>query len=283
MDIGVGLPATVPGTTAETVVDWARRADAGPFASVGCLDRTRYDAYDPLVALSAAAAVTERVELVTSILIAPLRETATLAKQVASLDALSGGRVTLGVSIGARGDDYAMNEFAKGSRGDRLSTQLERFRELWEEGEVAPSASERERPRLLVGGDSGSAHARAARLADGWIHAGGPPRAFARGAGEAREAWAAAGRPGDPQLWAMAYFGLGDAADAGRDYLLDYYAFTGAFATRIADGMLSTPSEVREHVQGLADAGCDHLVVFPTVADPEQLDLLADVVADAEG
>lgn len=280
MDIGVGLPATLPSATADAVVDWARRADDGPFASVGCLDRTLYDAYDPIVALTAAAAVTERVRLVTSILIAPLRETATLAKQVASLDALSGGRLTLGVSIGARGDDYEVNDFAKGSRGDRLSTQLEQFRGLWEDGRLVPSGAVRERPDLIIGGDSGPAFARAARFADGWIHAGGPPRAFSRSAGEARDAWTEAGRPGRPQLWAMAYFGLGDAADAGREYLLDYYAFTGPFAERIADGMLSSPSDVREHVQGLADAGCDHLIVFPTAADPEQLDRLADVVAD---
>lgn len=280
MDIGVGLPATVPAATPVTILEWARRAEEGPFASLGCLDRTRYDAYDPLMALAAAAAVTERIELVTSILIAPLRETATLAKQVSSLDALSDGRLTLGVSVGARGDDYEINEFAKGSRGDRLSGQLQRLRELWEEGDLTPSAAPRGRPRLLVGGDSGSAHARAARFADGWIHAGGPPRAFSRAAAEQRDAWSAAGRPGEPQLWAMAYIGLGDAGDAGRDYLLDYYAFTGAFAMRIAEGMLSTPSEIREHVQGMADAGCDHLILFPTVPDVGQLDRLADVVAD---
>ncbi len=279
MDIGIGLPSAVPGATPDLLVDWARRADAGPFASLGCVDRTVYDAYDPLVSLSAAAAVTSRIGLVTSILIAPLREVATLAKQVASLDALSGGRLTLGVAIGARGDDYEVNEFGKGDRGRRLSGQLERLRELWEGKDISPTAAARERPRLLVGGGSGPAYARAARAADGWIHGGGPPRAFARAAGEARDAWSDAGRPGRPQLWAMAYYALGGAAEAGRDYLLDYYAFTGPFASRIADGLLTTPSEVREHVQGMSDAGCDHLVVFPTVADPAQLDLLADVVS----
>ncbi|MGH3440794.1 MAG: LLM class flavin-dependent oxidoreductase, partial [Nitriliruptorales bacterium] len=121
MELGIGLPATVPGAAPATVVEWARRADVGPFASVGVLDRFRYDNYDPLVALSAAAAVTERVQLVTMILIAPLRERASLAKQVASLDALSGGRLVLGVAIGARADDYAASEFEKAARGDRLT------------------------------------------------------------------------------------------------------------------------------------------------------------------
>ncbi len=73
----------------------------------------------------------------------------------------------------------------------------------------------------------------------------------------------------------MAYYALGGAGDAGRDYLLDYYAFTGPFVRRIADGLLTSPAAVREFVTGYADAGCDHLLLFPTVADRPQLDLLA--------
>jgi alkanesulfonate monooxygenase SsuD/methylene tetrahydromethanopterin reductase-like flavin-dependent oxidoreductase (luciferase family) len=278
VDIGIGLPTTVPGTRPDVLVDWARQADQGPFASLGVLDRIVYDAYEPLMSLAAAAAVTERIQLVTSILIAPLRETATLAKQIISLDALSGGRVTLGVAIGARGDDYDVDEFGKGGRGDRLSEQLIRIRDLWEDAAITPSAATREAPRILVGGMSGPAFGRAARHADGWIFSGGPSRAFAKQAEQATAAWTEHGRPGAPQRWAMGYFALDGAAEAGRDYLLDYYAFTGPFAQRIADGLLATPLQVREHVQGLKDAGCDHLVLFPCVSDPGQIDLLADVV-----
>jgi hypothetical protein len=77
----------------------------------------------------------------------------------------------------------------------------------------------------------------------------------------------------------MAYYALGDdAVEAGRDELLDYYAFTGAFASRIADGLLATPLAIRELCDGYADAGCDHLILFPTVASADQLDRLADAV-----
>lgn len=277
MDVGIGLPNAVPGVDAGAVVEWARRADEGPLASLGTVDRVVYDNFEPMVSLAAAAAVTSRIELVTCILIAPLRERSTLAKQAVSLDALCGGRLTLGMAIGARGDDYERNEFDE-HRGDRLTDQITELRELWEIGQLTPSAATREGPRVLVGGGSGPAFARMARLSEGYFHGGGPPRAFAKAASQARAAWADAGRPGDPQLWGQGYYALGDAADAGRDYLLDYYAFTGPFAQRIADGLLTTPLAVREFVQGYADEGCDHLILLPTVADPTQLDRLADAV-----
>ncbi|CAN5918059.1 LLM class flavin-dependent oxidoreductase [soil metagenome] len=280
MDIGIGLPSAVPGADPAVVVEWARQSDDGPFASLGTVDRVVYDNFEPMVSLAAAAAVTSRVELVTCILIAPLRERSTLAKQAISLDALSGGRFTLGVAIGARGDDYERNEFLAESRGDRLTDQLTGLRALWDDGRMTPGAAPRPAPRILVGGGSGPAFARMARLSDGYFHGGGPPRAFATAAAQARAAWADVGRPGAPQLWGQGYFALGDAAaDAGRDYLLDYYAFTGPFARHIADGLLTTPLEVRAFIQGYADAGCDHVILLPAVADLTQLDRLADVIA----
>src|SRR5207302_383075 len=110
MRIGVGLPTSTPplGTRhrGPELLDWARRAEAGPFTSLGVTDRLVYDCTDPLVALAAAAAVTTRLRLVTMVVIGPVRPAAVLAAQAASLDALSGGRLTLGVSLGARPDDY---------------------------------------------------------------------------------------------------------------------------------------------------------------------------------
>src|SRR6478672_11651155 len=107
MRVGVGLPTTVPGTDGRQIPAWARQAEAGPFASLAVLDRLVYDSYDPLAALAAAAAVTERVRLATTIVIGPLHNTARLAKQAASVDALSNGRLVLGLAVGAREDDYA--------------------------------------------------------------------------------------------------------------------------------------------------------------------------------
>jgi alkanesulfonate monooxygenase SsuD/methylene tetrahydromethanopterin reductase-like flavin-dependent oxidoreductase (luciferase family) len=277
MEVGVGLPTTTPGADGRLVLEWARRADAGPFASLGVLDRMVYPSVEPFAALSAAAAVTTRARLVTMVVIGPLRNTALLAKQAASLDLLSAGRLTLGLAIGARADDYQALGVDQAARGRRLGEQLAELRTIWEKGEVGPEPVQPGGPPLLAGGLSGEAFTRMARGADGYVHGGGPPRAFAGAAARAWAAWRDLERPGRPQLWGQGYFALGDA-DAGDAYLRDYYAFTGPFAAKIAAGNLTSGRAVKDLVRGYEDAGCDHLVLLPTVSDPAQLDRLADVL-----
>jgi alkanesulfonate monooxygenase SsuD/methylene tetrahydromethanopterin reductase-like flavin-dependent oxidoreductase (luciferase family) len=283
MRVGVGLPSTVPGAAGGLLVDWARRADAGPFSSLGVLDRVVFDSYDPLIALAAAAAVTQRVRLATTIVISPLRNTTLLATSAASLDALSGGRLTLGLAVGARKDDYDAVGADYPSRGKRLVEQLTALRTYWEDGALGPHSRRPGGPDLLIGGSSDHAFARVARYADGYVHGGGPPRAFARVVDKARSAWLDAGRPGMPQLWGQGYFALGDAAGAGARYLRDYYAFTGSFVEKIVEGLLITPQAVAQFIRGYAEAGCDELVLFPTVPDLDQLDRLAGVVGSLTG
>ena len=277
VQIGIGLPTSTPGGTGHDLVEWARRADEGPFGSVGVIDRLRYDSIDPLVALAAAAAVTSRVQLCTMIVIAPLRRTAVLAKQAASIDALSGGRLVLGVSIGARRDDYDSADVAYAGRGAQLSLQLAGMRDIWDDPAIGPAPATEGGPLVLVGGGSGASFQRVARHADGFVHGGGPPRAFASAADKARAAWVESGRSGEPALWGQSYFSLADPA-AGDAYMRDYYAFTGGFVERIAGGLLTTPAAIREQILGYADAGCDHLVMLPATSDPTELDRLAEVV-----
>jgi alkanesulfonate monooxygenase SsuD/methylene tetrahydromethanopterin reductase-like flavin-dependent oxidoreductase (luciferase family) len=281
MRVGIGLPSGIPGVEGDTIVEWARLAEDGPFASLDTVDRIAYDCYDPLVALTAAAAVTSRIALATTILISPLRNTPLLAKQLASLDRLSGGRLVLGVGLGAREDDYELAGVDHATRGRRLAGQLVEIAEIFEEGRVGLRTDRHDRPLLLAGGGSAPAFARMARHADGYIHGGGPPRAFARAAEQARAAWIDTGRPGVPALWGQAYFAFGDAAERGAAYMRDYYAFTGPFAEKLAAGMLSTRQQAIEFLHAYAEAGCDHLCLMPAVADLDQLQALAEVVGEA--
>jgi alkanesulfonate monooxygenase SsuD/methylene tetrahydromethanopterin reductase-like flavin-dependent oxidoreductase (luciferase family) len=279
MRVGVGLPSGIPGVAGDLIVAWARQADAGPFTSLAVIDRLVYDSYDPFVALAVAAAVTRRVRLATTIAIGPLHDTALLAKSTATLAALASGRVVLGLAVGARTEDYAAAGIDYRSRGRRLTEQLATLRSYWEDGAIGPATAGHAGPRLLVGGLSDQAFVRSARYADGYVHGGGPPRAFARAADKARAAWIDAGRPGRPQLWAQGYFALGDdATEQGARYMRDYYAFTGPFAEKIAAGLLTTPQAIAQFIRGYADAGCDELVLFPAVADMNQLTRLASVV-----
>ena len=274
MNVGIGLPTTTPGADADLLVGWAERAEAGPFTSLAVLDRLLYDSFEPFAALAAAAAVTERIRLATMIAIGPLRGTAELLKQAATLQVLARGRLTLGLAVGAREDDYTAAGLSTAGRGRRLSEQLVALRGGWESSPVIPGAPP---PELLVGGGSGPAFLRAARYADGYAHGGGPPRAFARAAAGARAAWSELGRPGRPRLWGQGYFCLGDR-ERGEAYLRDYYAFTGPFAETIAAAMLATPGAIRDFVRGYAEEGCDELVLLPTVSDPDELDRLAEVM-----
>lgn len=279
MRVGIGLPSGLPGITGRDVVAWARQAEEHAFTSLGVIDRLAYDCYDPFVALAAAAAVTTRARLVTMIVNAPLRNTALLAKQAASLDALSGGRLVLGVAVGARHEDYEVAGVAHTARGRKLAEQLTELREVWEGETIGPRPAHPGGPPLLAGGLSDAVFARIARSADGYVHGGGPPRAFARAAAKVRAAWSDAERPGQPLLWAQAYFALGDeVAEAGARYLADYYAFTGPFAAKIVEGLLTTPQAIAQFVRGYAEAGCAELVLLPTAGDLEQVARLAEVV-----
>jgi alkanesulfonate monooxygenase SsuD/methylene tetrahydromethanopterin reductase-like flavin-dependent oxidoreductase (luciferase family) len=259
------------------LVDWASRAEQAGFDSLGVVDRHVYDSYDPLISLAGAAAVTTRIRLCTMIVIGPVRQAAVLAKEAASLDALSGGRLVLGLSIGARREDYDAVGAPWTGRGARLSKQIAAMREIWDDPTIGPVPTADGGPPVLVGGGSGASFARAARHADGYVHGGGPPRAFSGAAEKARAAWIEAGRLGEPMLWGQSYFALTDPT-AGDAYMRDYYAFTGGFVERIAAGLLTTPEAIREQVRGYADAGCDELVLLPATSDPQELDRLAEVL-----
>ena len=281
MEIGIGLPNAVPGTTGDQLTEWARRADAAGFSSLGTIDRIAYPSLEPIAALAAAAAVTERIRLATSILIAPPRVNAVLlAKQAASIHRISDGRFVLGLAVGAREDDFAGTGLDFASRGEHFDEILGQIRRTWDEsgGEyaVGPDVSD-DPPQLILGGSIDRAFKRAAEHGDGWIMGGGTPEQFAQGREKLEAAWREAGRDGEPRTMSLAYFGLGadGAADAEHD-LTHYYAWLGdEIAGAIAGSAATDEDTVSAYVQAFSDAGCDELVICPTSSDPDQVDLLA--------
>jgi alkanesulfonate monooxygenase SsuD/methylene tetrahydromethanopterin reductase-like flavin-dependent oxidoreductase (luciferase family) len=284
MDVGIGLPNAVPGTTGKHLMDWARAAEEAGFSSLGTIDRLVYPSYEPIAALSAAAAVTERIRLATTVMLGPLRmNPALVAKQVLSLDALAGGgRAVLGIGVGAREDDYSVSPIGMSKRGSWLDDALPQIRRIWNgegehEAKIGPRP-EGDGPSLIVGGSVDAAFERAAVHGDGWIMGGGTPDQFAEAVSKLSAAWAEQGREGDPRKMALAYFSLGD--DAERDaegYLTDYYAWLGdELAQMIANSAAKDADTVKGYISAFESAGCDELVIFPSSSDPKQVGLLAE-------
>jgi alkanesulfonate monooxygenase SsuD/methylene tetrahydromethanopterin reductase-like flavin-dependent oxidoreductase (luciferase family) len=279
MKVAIGLPNAVPGTRGGQLTEWARRAEARGFSSLGTIDRIAYPNLEPLVSLAAAAAVTERIGLATTVLLGPLRRNpVALAKQVASIHKLSDGRMTLGIGLGGREDDYEISGVEMGGRGKELDAMLERMKEVWEGDVMGPDHGTL--PRVLVGGSVEASFKRAARFGDGWIAGGAPPDQFAEMREKVEAAWSEAGREGQPQNAGLAYYSMGERAEEeAQAYLTDYYAWLGEeVAGFIADSAAKDAETAKGYVSAFEAAGCQELFFFPSSSDPRQVDLLADAL-----
>jgi alkanesulfonate monooxygenase SsuD/methylene tetrahydromethanopterin reductase-like flavin-dependent oxidoreductase (luciferase family) len=283
MEIGIGIPNSVRGATGAQLLEWARRAEAAGFSTLASIGRVAYPGYEELTVFAAAGAVTERIRFLSNILLAPTRSTAELAKQAATVGELTGGRLTLGVATGGREDDYALTGRDFAARGRRFDEQLADLRraftgEALAEGS-APVVPDGSRPvPILIGGTSDAAIRRTVEYGIGWTAGGVPPQMVAPFVERVRAAWRDAGREGAPRIVALNYFGLGDTEDRSRGYLLDYYGFLGPeMSQMIAGGAHRSPDAVRAVIAAFEEAGVDELILDPTIGDPEQVDLLAEV------
>jgi alkanesulfonate monooxygenase SsuD/methylene tetrahydromethanopterin reductase-like flavin-dependent oxidoreductase (luciferase family) len=132
MDIGIGLPSTIPGIPGRLILDWATAAERAGFSTLGTIDRVVYGNFETIPTLAAAAAVTERIGLTSAILIAPYRGNgALLAKQLASVDGISAGRLSVGIAVGGRTDDYEATGSPFQERGRVFDRQLAELRAVW--------------------------------------------------------------------------------------------------------------------------------------------------------
>ena len=289
MKVGIGLPNPVagykqfPGTR---LVEWARRAEDRGFSGLATIDRLAYGNYDSLASLAAAAGATERIELLSNILIGPLYPTPLLAKAAATIDQVSGGRLTLGIAPGGREDDYSSVGIDFETRGKDFDHQLEVLHALWrgegiDEGgpQIAPRPTNDDKVPLLLGGQGKAAVRRGLHWGDGFT-IGGAPADQAAGIVEGfRQAWSDGGREGEPRIAALTYFALGDeTADDSRGYLRSYYEFLGDYTDMIVEGALRSESAIREAKQKYADAGITEIYFDPTTSDLDQIDRLADIV-----
>lgn len=286
MDIGIGFPNTIPGVTGPLLLDWAQRAEDAGFSSLATIGALEYPSYEELTLFAAAGAVTSRIRFLSNVLISPARSAAELAKQAATVDQLTGGRLTLGLGVGWRKSDYELTGRDFGARGDLFDHQLVELERAWA-GEplidgtrpVCPAPVQTPHPPVLIGGTVDATLRRVAEHGVGWTAGGMPPDAVADFAGRVRDAWAAAGRDGEPRIVALAYFGLGDTEAASRANLVDYYGPMGQeTAEMIAGSAMRSPEAIAGAVQAFEEAGVDELILDPSVGELDQVDRVAEVV-----
>lgn len=284
MKLGIGLPNHIADIPGSAVAQWARRSEEVGFESIATIDRLFYPSVDSLIALATAAGATNELTLVTNVLLAPLYPVVTLAKQVASLARISGGRLVVGLGVGNRKDEYASTGADFHRRGRILDAHVERMRRLWAGEPVADDTALCPAPvqiPLLFGGRSAAAVRRVITTGDGW--AAGAVRHYeeqAELAERIRTGWQAACRPGRPYLQASVNFGLGpaEAVAAGRDHLARYYGFAPEYAQMNVADMVCSAADASDTVGRYRDLGFDRLLFHPTTEAVEQIERLADAI-----
>ena len=285
MDLALGIPTRQAATRPALVHQWLGHAEAGPYRSVAVTERITDETLEPLTVLALAAGVTQRVRLLASVIVAPTREVTLLARQAASLDVLSGGRLALGLGVGARRADYAVTGAAFGTRGRTFDAQLARLREVWSGSStgaerIGPATQRPWGPELFIGGYVDAVARRVAEHGDGYMAPGGGAPETIRGLwARVLDAWSAAGRAGEPRFLAGTYYALGprggELADA---YIEQAYGHDPQLAARRRATLPTDPAALRDAMARAADQGVHELVLRPCGPDIDQADRLTELL-----
>jgi len=292
MKIGICLPYMKAGMTREDYLAWFRAVDTGPFHSVSCGERVHGPCADMRVLLAAAATATTRVEITPTLYVLPMHSATRVAKEVATLDLISGGRVKqVALGYGGREQDYqAVGAVYRGRYG-RMDQQVETMRRVWrgEEmvpgaGAIGPAPSSPGGPRLLAGVLGPKSIERCAQWADGlyaWS-GNGEREELSRAFASADAAWARAGRREQPYRLGGFWYSLADhAGQKLHDYVYEYMAIAG----REIAGMMAQSvhrncaDQVKAALDNAEQAGCEEVFVVPATAELVEIDRLVDLLA----
>jgi alkanesulfonate monooxygenase SsuD/methylene tetrahydromethanopterin reductase-like flavin-dependent oxidoreductase (luciferase family) len=291
MKIGICLPYMKAGLTREDYLAWFEAVDNGPFHSVCCGERVHGPTMDMRIVLAAAAMATRRVEITPTLYVLPMHSATRVAKEIASLDILSGGRVRqVAVGYGGREQDYAAVGAQYKGRYGRMDCQVEEMRMVWRgqelvagAGPIGPTPSSPGGPQLLAGAMGPKSIERCARWADGiYAWSGNGERAeLERTFAMADAAWQGAGRAAKPYRLGGFWYTLADNGQQKLyDYVYEYLAIAGPdIATMMAESVnRSDPDAVRSALDNAAAAGCEEVFLVPATAELAEVERLADIL-----
>ena len=292
MKIGVCLPYMKAGLSREDYQAWFKAIDDGPFHALSCGERIHGPTYDMRVLLAAATMATTRIELTPTLYVLPMHSAARVAKEVATLDILSGDRVnSIVLGYGGRPKDYEALGARFAGRYGRMDRQVEEMRKVWrgEEivsggGEIGPTMNRSGGPRLLAGAMGPKSIERCAQWADGlyaWS-GNGEAEELSRTFALADAAWERAGREQTPYRMGGFWYTLADDGQQKLyDYVYEYLAIAGDdIATMMAESVhRSSADAVREALDNAEEAGCEELFVVPATAELSEIDRLCELLA----
>jgi alkanesulfonate monooxygenase SsuD/methylene tetrahydromethanopterin reductase-like flavin-dependent oxidoreductase (luciferase family) len=290
MTVGVALPQMATGLDAGRLREWCAAIDEGPFSSISAGERITFHNLEGITLCTAAAAMTRRVRVLFNVAVLPWHATALVAKQIASMDVISDGRVEVAVGVGGRKQDYDALGASFAGRHGRLDAAVAELRRLWAGGPadsdgspIGPAPVQPDGPPIYASAMGPKSLARAAAWADG-VSAFtllGDAAEAARGFEAARSAWSTAGRDSAPRVVTGSFVALGDGA---RDTLVGFAerylrVFSPDMARGLAEAMpLHEPDALLDLMRRLAADGCDEFIVVPASSDPAQVELIAEVV-----
>jgi len=289
------MPVMEPDLDAGVLKAWATAIDEGPFSSLCWGERIAFDNPDSLTLLGALAAWTERVQLVTTVIVPQLHDPVMLAKALATGDMLSGGRLTVGIGVGGRHEDYnavGADPATQTMRG--MAERVAIMKRVWA-GEkitesvlpVGPSPVQTGGPQLLVG----TIGPKTVRSAAAWAEGLAGTTLDLDVAKEnalfdvARTAWAEAGKP-KPYLATSFWFALGDGAEARAQVHRHLRRYMNWIPAEFVDAMAPTTGwsgsddELLDILRRFEDIGTDEVHLIPTSANIDQLRRVADVVKE---
>ncbi len=289
MDIGIALPQMAVGLDRGRVEAWCRGIDEGPYSSVSAGERITFHNLEGITLCTAAAMLTQRVRVFLNVAVVPWHAPAMLAKQLATMDVLSGGRVDVAVGVGGRQQDYDALGSPFARRHSRVDTTVGELRRLWSGGlaadgqPIGPPPVQPGGPPILCSGMGPKSLARAATWADGvsGFAVTGNPADADRTFRATEKAWIDAGRNTRPRLVTGVFVALGDD---GRKTLHDFAArYLNVFGAEIAEMMAGAMSvysadRLRSVISAIKATGCDELILVPADSDPVLLEQITDVV-----
>lgn len=290
MQIGLCLPYMERDYDRNAILGWCRRIDQGPFSSISCGERITGYTFEMRILLAAAAAVTERVRIVPSLYVLPMHSAVWAAKEIATLDQLSNGRVDVVVGVGGREHDYMAVGAPFGKRHQRMDEQVVQMREIWAgkppfEGcdEVGPRPLQAGGPALFAGAMGPKSIGRAAHWAKGLygFAMNGEKTLTQYFMESAQAAWREAGRTEVPYFIGGFWYSLADNAPARlKQYVFNYLKVFGDEQARVMAESMTRHNEaaIVDALNGMRELGVDELFLVPATADLAEVDRIESLL-----